>query len=49
MLSCADVRDLCIRMMEEMQLGAVAEIAGRLDVPAPFMRSILGLARLLSP
>ncbi len=94
MLSCADVRELCIRMMEEMQLcaqrldlqmnitpaeriavtqrlgdfrtsmladleagrplelapqlGAVAEIAQRLDVPAPFMRSILGLTRLLS-
>ena len=94
MLSCPDVRELCIRMMEEMQscaqrlglemsitpaeriavtqrlgdfrtsmladleagrplelapqLGAVAEIAQRLDVPAPFMRSILGLTRLLS-
>jgi 2-dehydropantoate 2-reductase len=31
------------------QLGAVAEIAHRLDIPAPFVRSILGLARLLSP
>jgi ketopantoate reductase len=30
------------------QLGAVAEIALRLDVPAPFVRSILGLTRLLS-
>ena len=30
------------------QLGAVAEIAQRLDVPAPFVRSILGLTRLLS-
>jgi 2-dehydropantoate 2-reductase len=91
----ADVRELCVRMMEEMQqcgrrldlqmsmtaaeriavtqrlgdfktsmladleagralelapqLGAVAEIAQRLDVPAPFVRSILGLTRLLSP
>jgi 2-dehydropantoate 2-reductase len=95
MLGDADVRDLCVRMMEEMQLcaqrldlamsmtpaeriavtqrlgdfrtsmladleagrplelapqlGAVAEIARRLDVPAPFVRSILGLTRLLSP
>ena len=95
MLGDADVRELCVRMMEEMQacaqrlglqmnmtpaeriavtrrlgdfrtsmladleagrplelapqLGAVAEIAQRLDVPAPFVRSILGLARLLSP
>jgi 2-dehydropantoate 2-reductase len=94
MLGDADVRELCIRMMEEMQvcaqrldlqmsmtpaeriavtqrlgdfktsmladleagrplelapqLGAVAEIAQRLDVPAPFVRSILGLTRLLS-
>jgi 2-dehydropantoate 2-reductase len=94
MLADVDVRELCIRMMEEMQLcarrldlqmnitpaeriavtqrlgdfrtsmladleagrqlelapqlGAVAEIAQRLDVPAPFMRAILGLARLLS-
>ncbi len=94
MLADADVRELCIRMMEEMQvcarhldlqmditpaeriavtqrlgdfrtsmladleagrplelapqLGAVAEIAQRLDVPAPFMRAILGLTRLLS-
>jgi 2-dehydropantoate 2-reductase len=93
-LADADVRELCIRMMEEMQvcarrldlqmnitpaeriavtqrlgdfrtsmladleagrplelapqLGAVAEIAQRLDVPAPFVRSILGLTRLLS-
>ena len=93
MLADADVRELCIRMMEEMQacgqrlglqmdmtpaeriavterlgdfrtsmladleagrplelapqLGAVAEIAQRLDVPAPFVRSILGLTRLL--
>ena len=29
------------------QLGAVVEIAARLNVPAPFMRSVLGLARLL--
>jgi 2-dehydropantoate 2-reductase len=95
MLADPDVRDLCGRMMEEMQscaqrldlqmsmtpaeriavtqrlgdfrtsmladleagralelapqLGAVAEIAHRLDIPAPFVRSILGLARLLSP
>ncbi len=94
MLGDADVRELCIRMMEEMQLcaarldlqmsmtpaeriavtqklgdfrtsmladleagrplelapqlGAVAEIAHRLDVPAPFVRAILGLTRLLS-
>jgi 2-dehydropantoate 2-reductase len=91
----ADVRELCLRMMEEMQvcaqrldlqmsmtptermavtqrlgdfktsmladleagrplelapqLGAVAEIAQRLEVPAPFVHSILGLTRLLSP
>jgi 2-dehydropantoate 2-reductase len=91
----ADVRELCVRMMEEMQacarrldlqmsmtpaeriavtqrlgdfktsmladleagrplelapqLGAVAEIAQRLEIPAPFVRSILGLTRLLSP
>jgi 2-dehydropantoate 2-reductase len=95
MLADADVRELCVRMMDEMQqcgqrldlpmsmtpaeriavtqrlgdfktsmladleagralelapqLGAVAEIAQRLDVPAPFVRSILALARLLSP
>lgn len=94
MLADADVRALCVRMMEEMQqcgrhlrlnssmtaaqridvtqrlgdfrtsmlsdveagrplelapqLGAIVEIAQRLDVPAPFCRSILGLARLLS-
>jgi hypothetical protein len=30
------------------QLGAVVEIAERLGVPAPFCRSSLGLARLLS-
>jgi len=93
-LGDADVRELCMRMMEEMQvcaqhldlqmsmtpaeriavtqrlgdfrtsmladleagrplelapqLGAVAEIAQRLDVPAPFVRSVLGLTRLLS-
>jgi 2-dehydropantoate 2-reductase len=93
-LADADVRELCVRMMEEMQvcarrldlqmsmtpaeriavtqrlgdfktsmladleagrplelapqLGAVAEIAQRLDVPAPFLRAILGLTRLLS-
>jgi 2-dehydropantoate 2-reductase len=95
MLSSAEVRDLCVRMMEEMQqcaelldlkmsitaaeriavtqrlgdfktsmladleagrplelepqLGAVAEIAQRLGVAAPFIRSVLGLARLLGP
>jgi 2-dehydropantoate 2-reductase len=95
MLGSAEVRDLCVRMMEEMQacarhlgllmsmtpveriavtqrlgdfrtsmladleagrplelapqLGAVVEIAERLNVPAPFMRSILGLTRLISP
>jgi 2-dehydropantoate 2-reductase len=95
MLGCAEIRDLCIRMMEEMQvcgnmldlqmnmtpaeriavtqrlgdfrpsmladllagrplelapqLGAVVEIAQRLGVPAPFMRSILGLTQLISP
>jgi 2-dehydropantoate 2-reductase len=94
LLGDADIRELCIRMMEEMQmcgqrldlpmsmtpaeriavtqrlgdfrtsmladfeagrplelapqLGAVAEIAHRLDVPAPFVRAILGLTRLLS-
>jgi 2-dehydropantoate 2-reductase len=94
MLADPDVRELCVCMMEEMQLcaqrldlqmsmtpaeritvtqrlgdfktsmladleagrplelapqlGAVAEIALRLDVPAPFVRSILGLTRLLS-
>jgi 2-dehydropantoate 2-reductase len=93
LLADADVRELCVRMMEEMQLcgqrlglpmsmtpaeriavtqrlgdfktsmladleagralelapqlGAVAEIAQRLGVPAPFVRSILGLTRLL--
>jgi 2-dehydropantoate 2-reductase len=95
MLGCPEIRDLCIRMMEEMQvcgnmlglqmnmtpaeriavtqrlgdfrpsmladllagrplelapqLGAVVEIAQRLGVPAPFMRSVLGLTRLISP
>lgn len=90
----ADVRQVCVRMMEEMQacgsrlgfnldmtppqrievaarlgdfktsmlvdleagrplelapqLGAVAEIAGLLQVPVPFIRAILGMARLLS-
>ncbi|MEP6547515.1 MAG: 2-dehydropantoate 2-reductase [Gammaproteobacteria bacterium] len=93
-LADADVRELCVRMMGEMQecgrrldlhmqmtpaeriavtqrlgdfktsmladleagrvlelgpqLGAVAEIAERLEVAAPFVRSILGLTRLLS-
>jgi 2-dehydropantoate 2-reductase len=95
MLASAELRELCIRMMEEMQacarplglemtltpaeriavtqrlgdfrtsmladldagrpleldpqLGAVVEIAEHLGVPAPFMRSVLGLARLISP
>ncbi len=95
MLANEDVRELCIRMMEEMQLcarqlglavaitaaerigvtqrlgdfktsmladieagrpleldpqlGAVVEIARLLDIPTPFLRSVLGLARLLSP
>jgi 2-dehydropantoate 2-reductase len=95
MLGCPEVRDLCVRMMEEMQscgnllelqmsltpaeriavtqrlgdftpsmladllagrpleldpqLGAVVEIAQHLGVAAPFMRSILGLTRLISP
>jgi 2-dehydropantoate 2-reductase len=30
------------------QLGAVAEIAERLQVAAPFMRAVLGLTRLLA-
>ncbi len=93
-LADAEVRELCVRMMAEMQqcgdlldlpmgmtasdrmavtqrlgdfrtsmladleaglplelapqLGAVVEIAQRLAVPAPFLRSILGLTRLLS-
>lgn len=95
MLGSPEVRDLCVRMMEEMeacgrqlglemsmgpaeriavtqrlgdfrpsmladleagrpleldpQLGAVVEIAQRLEVPAPFMRSILALTRLINP
>jgi 2-dehydropantoate 2-reductase len=95
MLGSAEVRELCVHMMEEMQecaarlglvmsltpleriavtqrlgdfktsmladleagrplelepqLGAVAEIAQRLGIAAPFIRSILGLARLLRP
>ena len=95
MLANVDVRELCIRMMGEMQLcaqrlnlavgitpeerigvtqrlgdfktsmladleagraleldpqlGAVVEIAHRLDIPTPFLRSVLGMARLLSP
>jgi 2-dehydropantoate 2-reductase len=94
LLADAEVRTLCIRMMEEMQecgrilnlnsamtagqrievtrrlgdfrtsmladveagrplelepqLGAVVEIAGRLAVPTPYCRAILGLTRLLS-
>jgi 2-dehydropantoate 2-reductase len=93
-LADADVRELCLRMMEEMQacgerlglhmsmtpaermavtqrlgdfktsmladleagralelgpqIGAVAEIAQRLDIRAPFVRAVLGLTRLLS-
>jgi 2-dehydropantoate 2-reductase len=95
MLANADVRELCIRMMEEMQLcaqrlnlgvamsaaeriavtqrlgdfktsmladmeagralelgpqlGAVVEIAQLLDIPTPFLRSILGLTTLAAP
>lgn len=94
MLANADVRELCIRMMEEMQLcarqlnlavaitaaerigvtqrlgdfktsmladieagraleldpqlGAVVEIAGLLRIPTPYLRAVLGLARLAS-
>lgn len=95
MLDSPDIRDLCIRMMQEMQecarhldlqmsmtpaeriavtrrlgdfrtsmladleagrpleldpqLGAVVEIAQRLQVDAPSMRSVLALTRLISP
>jgi 2-dehydropantoate 2-reductase len=95
MLANADVRDLCVHMMEEMQLcaqrlnlevvmspqeriavtqrlgdfktsmladmeagraleldpqlGAVVEIARLLDIPTPFLRSVLGLATLAAP
>ena len=95
MLASADVRELCTRMMQEMQLcarplglavgitaeerigvtqrlgnfktsmladleagrpleldpqlGAVVEIAQLLDIPTPFLRAVLGMARLLSP
>jgi 2-dehydropantoate 2-reductase len=95
MLADADVRELCLRMMEEMQLcaqhlnlsvaisaaerlevalklgdfktsmladleagcpleldpqlGAVVEIASRLNVHTPYLRSVLALARLASP
>jgi 2-dehydropantoate 2-reductase len=95
MLANADVRELCIRMMEEMQLcarrlnltvgltaeerigitqrlgnfktsmladleagraleldpqlGAVVEIAHLLEIPTPFLRAVLGMARLVSP
>ena len=31
------------------QLGAVVEIAGLLNIPTPFLRSVLGLTRLVSP
>jgi 2-dehydropantoate 2-reductase len=95
MLANAEVRELCVRMMEEMQicaqrldlkiaitpaeriavtqklgdfktsmladleagrpleldpqLGAVVEIAQLLEIPTPFLRSVLGLTRLISP
>jgi 2-dehydropantoate 2-reductase len=95
MLANADVRELCLRMMEEMQLcaqqlnlrvaispaerlevalklgdfktsmladleagcpleldpqlGAVVEIASRLKIHTPYLRSVLGLTRLASP
>lgn len=95
MLANAEVRELCLRMMEEMQLcaqqlnlsvaispaerlgvalrlgdfktsmladleagrpleldpqlGAVVEIASRLNIHTPFLRAVLGLARLASP
>jgi 2-dehydropantoate 2-reductase len=95
LLGSPEVRELCMRMMEEMQacgmrlgletgmtpleriavtqrlgdfktsmladleagrpleldpqLGAVVEIARRLEVPAPFMRAVLGLVRLIGP
>lgn len=95
LLADADARELCVRMMEEMQLcaqqrdlpmamtpaerlgvalrlgnfktsmladieagrqlvldpqlGAVVKIACRLNIPTPFLRSVLGLARLASP
>jgi 2-dehydropantoate 2-reductase len=31
------------------QLGAVVEIARLLDIPAPFLRSILGLTTIAAP
>jgi len=31
------------------QLGAVVEIAALLNIPTPFLRSVLGLTRLVSP
>jgi 2-dehydropantoate 2-reductase len=95
MLANAEVRGLCVHMMEEMQvcaqrldlkiamtpaeriavtqrlgdfktsmladleagrpleldpqLGAVVEIAQRLEIPTPFLRSVLGLTKLISP
>lgn len=95
LLGSPEVRDLCVRMMQEMQLcarhlalnlsmtpqeriavtqrlgdfrtsmladldagraleldpqlGAVVEIADRLEIPAPFMHAILGLTRLINP
>jgi 2-dehydropantoate 2-reductase len=95
MLANAEVRELCVRMMEEMQLcaqrlnlaismspaeriavtqrlgdfktsmladmeagraleldpqlGAVVEIARLLDIPTPFLRSVLGLTTLAAP
>jgi 2-dehydropantoate 2-reductase len=95
MLANADVRELCVHMMDEMQLcarrldlavtmtpaqrievtqrlgdfktsmladmeagrpleldpqlGAVVEIARALDIPTPYLRSVLGLTRLVAP
>jgi ketopantoate reductase len=31
------------------QLGAVVEIARALDISTPFLRSVLGLTRLIAP
>jgi 2-dehydropantoate 2-reductase len=95
MLANAQVHELCVRMMEEMQLcaerldlkiamtpaeriavtmrlgdfktsmladleagrpleldpqlGAVVEIAQRLEIPTPFLRAVMGMTRLISP
>ncbi|HEY2675526.1 MAG TPA: 2-dehydropantoate 2-reductase [Steroidobacteraceae bacterium] len=95
LLGSPDVRELCVRMMEEMQLcaqrldlkvtmtpaeritvaqrlgdfktsmlmdleagrpleldaqlGAVVEIARLLEIPTPYLRAVLGLARVISP